>query len=186
MLVGSPLTSGTLRFPFPRRLESHKYKVGREFAFLERRFTPRTVFMQVGGSDCELALRAAGYVERVYAVDVSGQFLQRVLVPCNLRLVLCDGVRIPVPEAGVDVAWSGGFMDHLHPDDAHEHLQSVCRSLAPGGEYLCRTRGSLPELRRCLLEAGFKKVFCYLGAARIPWAAHSLVPKNLLRISALK
>lgn len=170
----------------PLRFPSTPRNTDREFAFLCRRFTPRTVFMEVGGADCALALRAAGYVERVYAVDVSGQFLQRVLVPCNLRLVLCDGVRIPVPDASVDVAWSVAFMDHLHPDDAREHLQSVLRSLVPGGEYLCSTRGSPLELRRRLLEAGFTKVFCYLGAARIPWAVHSLVPKNLQRISALK
>jgi SAM-dependent methyltransferase len=185
MLVGGPVTSGALRFPFLRRLESHKYKVGREFAFLERRFTPRTVFMEVGGSDCELALRAAGYVERVYAVEVSGQFLQSALLPCNLRLVLCDGVRIPVPEASVDVAWSGAFMDHLHPDDAREHLASIRRSLVSGGEYICVTV-SPQELRRRLLAAGFSKVLCHLGAARIPWAAHPLVPRNLLRICALK
>jgi SAM-dependent methyltransferase len=186
MLVGSPEPSGTLRFPFPRRLESHKYKAGREFAFLERRFTSRTVFMEVGGGDCQLALRAAGYVERVYAVDVSGKFLQCVLAPCNLRLVLCDGVRIPVPEASVDVAWGGGFMDHLHPEDAYEHLQSVRRSLVAGGEYLCRTRAAPRELRRRLLEAGFSAVRFYAGIARIPGTIFSLVPKSLLRICAIK
>lgn len=168
----------------PVRLETRKPDSEGEFSFLARRFTPRTVFMEIGGADCTLALRAAGYVERVYAVDVSGQFIQNVLVPCNLRLVLCDGVRIPVPEASVDVAWSGTFMDHLHPDDAHEHLQSVRRSLVAGGEYACLTRNPV-ALRRRLLEAGFSSVFCHLGAARIPWVAHSLVPKSLLRISAI-
>jgi ubiquinone/menaquinone biosynthesis C-methylase UbiE len=167
-----------LRFPLPQR------KTDREFAFLARRFTPRTIFMEIGGADCKLALRAAGYVERVYAVDVSGQILHSVLVPCNLRLVLCDGVHIPVPEASVDLAWSGGFMDQLHPDDAHEHLQSVRRSLAPGGEYLCRTRGSPRELRQRLLEAGFCAVRCYAGAVRIPYLAAALLPVNALRFAA--
>ena len=161
-------------------------KPRQEFSFLERRFTPRTVFMQIGGADCQLALKAAGYVERVYAIDVSGRFLQAVLAPVNLRLVLCDGVRLQVPAASVDLAWSGAFMDHLHPDDARQHLQNVHRSLVPGGEYACGTRGSPPDLRRRMLEAGFARVSCYAGAARIPWATHSFWPRNLLRFCAHK
>jgi len=130
---------------------------GKEFGFLERRFTPRTVFMEIGGSDCTLAQHAASFVERVYAIDVSGQFLYNVLAPSNLRLVLCDGVRIPVPETAVDLAWSGNFMEHLHPDDAAEHLRSVCRALVPGGQYLCETT-TPRDTRRRLLAAGFSAV----------------------------
>lgn len=153
------------------------------FSFLQKRFTPRSVFMEIGGADCSLALRAAGYVERVYAIDVSGQFLHNVLVPCNVRLVLCDGVRIPVPEAAVHFAWGGAFMDHLHPDDARDHLKSVRRSLAPGGQYIFTSQ---KDVRDRLLEAGFSAVSCWLGAVRIPWATQGLVPRQLLRISARK
>jgi len=153
------------------------------FSFLQKRFTPRSVFMEIGGSDCSLALTAAGYVERVYAIDVSGQFLHHVLVPCNVRIVLCDGVRIPVPEASVDIAWGGAFMDHLHPDDARDHLESVRRSLAPGGQYIFTSQ---KDVRDRLLEAGFSAVSCWLGAARVPWAAQGLVPRQLLRMAARK
>ena len=114
--------------------------------------------MEVGGADCTLALRAASYVERVYAVDVSGRFLQSVLAPLNMRLVLCDGVHIPTPDRKVDLAWSGEFMDHLHPDDAVEHLQSVQRSLVAGGEYLFTTQQPTAEVRRRALAAGFSAV----------------------------
>jgi hypothetical protein len=181
MLVGNP--GGVLRFPV--RFQPSQPRTEREFAFLERRFTPRTVFMEIGGADCALALRAAGYVERAYAVDVCGRFLHSVLVPCNVRIVLCNGVRIPVPEASVDIAFSGGFIDHLHPDDGVEHLDSVRRSLACGGEYICATN-SPRELRRRMLACGFSEVLCYLGAVRIPWAARALVPGKLLRIGAIK
>ena len=153
------------------------------FSFLQKRFTPRSVFMEIGASDCSLALAAAGYVERVYAIDVSGQFLRHVLVPCNLRIVLCDGVRIPVPEASVDIAWGGAFMDHLHADDVREHLEGVRRSLAPGGQYIVTSQ---KNVRERLLEAGFASVSCWLGAARIPWGARSLAPRSLLRICATR
>jgi SAM-dependent methyltransferase len=172
-----------LRFPFPRRLERNSHS---EFAFLERRLTPRSVFMEVGGADCRLAIHAANYVERVYAVDVSGRFLQSVLVPLNLRLVLCDGVRIPLQEASVDLAFSGGFVDQLHPDDKRAHLRAVLRSLVPGGQYVLRTAAMPSQLRREVLEAGFGAVACYAGALRVPWSLGSLVPNNLLRIAATR
>ena len=169
----------------PLRLPTAQPARDRVFGFLAKRFTPHTIFMEIGGAGYELALRAAGYVERVYAIDVSGQLLKDVLVPCNVRLVLCDGVRIPVPVASIDVAWSGDFVDRLHPDDAREHLVAVRRSLADGGEYLCSSAN--PARRRAsLVEAGFARVSCYLGAVRIPWAAAGLLTGKLLRISALR
>ncbi len=164
-----------LRFPFPKRLQRPE---SREFAFLARRLTPRTVFMDIGSPDCDLALQAAGYVERVYAVDVSGRFLQTVLVPLNLRLVLCGGVRIPVPESSVDVAFSGGFIDQLHAEDAAGHLASVRRSLVPGGEYICRT-ASPSEVRKRMLAAGFSRV-------RVLWPFFSFTRGNLLRIAGMR
>jgi SAM-dependent methyltransferase len=164
-----------LRFPFPKRLQRPE---SREFAFLARRLTPRAVFMDIGSPDCDLALQAAGYVERVYAIDVSGRFLQTVLVPLNLRLVLCGGVRIPVPEASVDVAFSGGFIDQLHAEDAAQHLASVRRSLVPGGEYICRT-ASPSEVRKRMLAAGFSRV-------RVLWPFFSFGRASLLRIAGIR
>ena len=141
-------------------------------AILQKRFTPRTVFMEIGAADCAFALRAASFVERVYAIDVSGHFLHHVSPPLNLRLVLCDGVRIPVPEASVDLAWGGQFMDQLHPDDAALHVQNVRRSLAPGGRYVFTTQQAPGRVRRRLLKAGFSAVSVPLlsrlfGPARI-------------------
>jgi hypothetical protein len=151
-------------------------------AFLESRFTPRTVFMDIGAPDCGFALRAARCVERVYAVDVSGHFIQTLSPPLNLRLVLCDGVRIPVPSASVELAWGGEFMEHLHPDDLDEHLKSVRRILAPGGEYLFRRCS--PMLRRRILQHGFGAVRCYVGGMRLPAALAALLPSRLLTFGA--
>ena len=183
MQVGN--SGGTLRFPFPRRSQRRVRAPGGLLPFIERRFTPRTVFMEIGSADSELALQAASFVERVYAVDVSGDLLQRVLVPCNLRIVVCDGVRIPVPEESVDLAWSGAFMDRLHPYNARDHLQSVLRSLTPGGEYACTS--SFPARTGArMLAAGFASVRLYAGAFRLPWSLASLVPRQMLRIVARK
>jgi ubiquinone/menaquinone biosynthesis C-methylase UbiE len=180
MLVGN--SGGVLRLPV--RFHPGKSRSNHEYAFLERRFTPRTIFMEVGAADCDLALHAASYVERVYAVDVSGHFIQNVLVPCNVRLVLCDGVRIPVPAASVDVAWGGAFMDQLHSDDADAHLKSVRRALVPGGEYVCRTGGSPREVAQRMIAAGFLRVRYYAGNLRVP--GFSVLPSSLVRIAAIK
>jgi SAM-dependent methyltransferase len=127
-------------------------------SFLEKQFTPRTVFMEIGAADCSFALRAAGYIERVYAIDVSGRFLQTVAPPLNLKMVLCDGVRIPLPESSVDLAWGGNFIDHLHRDDALAHLENVRRCLVDGGEYLLATQQPPAQVRRQLYAAGFSRV----------------------------
>ena len=160
----------------PVRLQTPPRVSGAEFSFLEKRFTPRTVYMEIGAADCSFALRAASYVERVYAIDVSGRFLQSVYAPLNLKLVLCDGVRLPLPESSVDLAWGGDFIDHLHADDALAHFENVRRSLAAGGEYLLTTQQPAAQVRRRLFAAGF-------SAVRIPLLSRLLKP---LRISALR
>jgi len=124
---------------------------------LEARFTPRTVFMEIGSPDPTLAVRAASYVERVYSIQV-GQVQQSARAPCNLRPVLCDGIRIPVPEATIDIAWSGDFMDRLQGEAVTEHLQGVYRGLVSGGEYLFTTQQPVAEVRRQLFAAGFSVV----------------------------
>ena len=160
----------------PLRFQAPRSSPGADLSWLEKRFTPRTVFMEIGAADCLFALRTATYVERVYAVDVSGAFLYTLPAPTNLRLVLCDGVRIPVPESEVDLAWSGAFMDHLHPEDAAAHLQSVRRSLVPGGRYVFTTGQPPGEIRRRLFAAGFSVV-------QIPLLARFFKP---VRITAIK
>jgi len=146
------------------------------YAMLEARFTPRTVFMEIGSPDAALALRAASYVERVYSIDVSGHLVQNLRVPCNLRLVLCDGIRIPLPEAAIDIAWGGDFMDHLNAADALEHMESVRRGLVEAGEYHFTTQQPAMEVRKRLFAAGF-------SAVRVSLLSLLLKP---VRIAAIK
>jgi hypothetical protein len=141
----------------PLRLAAGK-KSPDPYAMLEARFTPRTVFMEIGSPDAALALRAASYVERVYSIDVSGHLMQNLRAPCNLRVVLCNGIRIPLPEAAIDLAWGGDFMDHLHAADALEHLESVRRGLVEAGEYHFTTQQPAMEVRKRLFAAGFSAV----------------------------
>jgi Methyltransferase domain len=169
MLVGSAALRSPLRFQSGKKPQD-------PFAWLESRFTPRTVFMEVGSPDASLALQAAGYVERVYSIDVSGHLVQNLRAPSNLRVVLCNGIRIPLPEAAIDLAWGGEFMDHLHPDDATEHMESVRAGLVIGGEYHFTTQQPAMGVRRRLFAAGF-------SAVRVSLLSLVLKP---VRIAAIK
>ncbi|MFQ6133924.1 MAG: class I SAM-dependent methyltransferase [Armatimonadota bacterium] len=96
-------------------------------------------FMEVGPGDCALSLEVSKRADKVYAVDVSAEVTSSLACPDNFRLILSDGVSIPVPEGSVDLAYSNSVMEHLHPDDAREQLASVRQALAPGGIYVCVT-----------------------------------------------
>jgi SAM-dependent methyltransferase len=171
--------------------EAHEHRardVRHQLGFLSRFFTPRTTFMEIGAGDCALSVQASGYVERVYAVDVSEELLAAVRPPSNLRLLLSDGVSVPVPEGSIDLALSDQLMEHLHPEDARQQLRNIHRSLRPAGVYLCVTPNRLygptdvsgyfdevasglhlreysaGELRALLRECGFSRLVFYAGA----------------------
>ena len=131
--------------------------------FLKRYFTPRTVFMEVGG-DGALALSAASYVERVYAIEVGEVPARR---PLNLRIVRATGVA----HESVDVAYSA--RPRLRGTAA---LERIYRSLAPGGTFVCIPSKEHParQVREVFMRAGFRAVRLYAGLAggfvRVPFA----------------
>jgi hypothetical protein len=136
----------------------------RDFDFLCQLFTPRTVFLEAGARDCELALRAAGYVERVYAAAQSRQGAWGMgmsgRAPSNMRLLTTDGVRMPVPDGVVDVAFSRDVVGRLDERRLAEHLRDLRRSLTPGGVYVFD--GDVSALRGPCLLAGFSRLRSYV------------------------
>ena len=125
--------------------------VDRVFEFLRPALTLQSVFLALGAEDASLALRAAGYAERVYSVDTAVTGRPR---PPNI-VQLSSGRGIPLPAGSVDVAFGHDF----------SRLREIHAVLAPGGEYHCF--GGLPELFR---EAGFSKSKVYIGMLRVPFA----------------
>ena len=117
-------------------------------------FTPRTVFMDLFPSDCERALRAASYVERVWCIDPAQRATRP---PCNLRIGGTGGV----PLESIDVAFSERF------EGAHD----VRRLLKPGGIWFIYGR-LVPA--RALREAGFASVRYFAGGRRLPAALAQL------------
>jgi hypothetical protein len=104
--------------------------------------------MHVGARDCELAIAAAGYVERVYVVDPVCIPERGTRLPINLRLVASSEDGLPIPEGTVDVALT---------EDPRK-LRFIRRCLVPGGVLLSPDRA----LSNALRDAGYSRI-------RVPW-----------------
>lgn len=113
--------------------------LGPQLRLLAPYLRPETVLLEIGPGDCALSMAIAAKVRQVYGLDVSAEITRRVTVPSNFKLILSDGVSVPLPPASVDVAYSNQLMEHLHPDDALDQLQNIYRALRPGGVYICIT-----------------------------------------------
>jgi hypothetical protein len=138
----------------PEFFARREAEIARRLEFLLRFFTPRTVFLEVGTRDCELALRAAAYVERVWLVDAPHGITRGVRPPTNLRMLRTGGLAA-IPRESVDVAFSEEPKD---PGRVH-------RVLVPGGIWF--VAGQLVPAR-LFREAGFSRVVYYAGRARVP------------------
>ncbi len=185
--------------------ETRKAVVG-QMRVLSRFLHKDTVFLEIGPGDCSLALEAAKVVKKVYAVDVSAVAAERPSYPENFELIIFDGCNIPLPPNGVNVAYSNSVMEHLHPDDALEQLQSIYEALAPGGIYVCLTPNRLygptdiskyfdkipsgfhmkeystSELSRLFRHVGFRKIRVYAGGRGVYLRA-PLAPVRLCEAS---
>ncbi|HEX7052834.1 MAG TPA: methyltransferase domain-containing protein [Burkholderiales bacterium] len=144
-----------------KHIERRRRNVERQLAFLRPRVSLESVVMEVGCGDCTLARKLAGYVERVYALEASEDLMGRLGGPPNLVRMVYDGVRIPVPEASVDLAFSARLV--------LSQLPGICRALKDGGTFWTSAKGRASEIRAVLLDAGFSAVRFYVGALRVPY-----------------
>lgn len=115
----------------------------RQLRLLERHLSPDTVFAEVGPGDCAVCLAAAPLVSEVYAVDVADGLAADGPWPDNLHFVHSDGIRLGLPRESVDLVYSNQVLEHLHPDDARDHLAEVLDALRPGGLFVCITPNRL-------------------------------------------
>ena len=173
------LVTGTASGPrfdaeqFARRERS----ADRELRALRRFLDLNATYLEVGAGDCALARRVAGYTERVYALDVSEDLMGRLGGPPNLVRMPFDGVRVPLAEASVDVAFSRQLVI--------SQLPSICHALRDGAVYFTSSHGPAWELRRAFLDAGFSKVCFYVGPVRVPYLL-AIALEDRFRIAAIK
>lgn len=159
--------------------------VAQRMQLIENFLNPDLIFLEIGPGDCSLSIEIAKHVKKVYALDVSNEITKNSLLPNNFELIISDGCSIPLPDNSVNIVYSHQLMEHLHPDDAVEQLHAVCRTLLPGGSYICITPNkfsgphdisryfdkvatgfhlkeyTLSELYQLFRSAGFSKVSLY-------------------------
>ena len=165
-----------LRFS-AERLARRERDAERELRQLRHALDLHSAFLEIGAGDCTLARRAAGYVERAYAVDISEDIMGRLGGPPNLVRVVHDGVRIPLPEASIDVAFSRSLII--------SQLPGVCHALKDGGIYFTSSKGPASELREVFLDAGFSALRFYANGVRIPYLLARLLD-DPFRLAAIK
>ena len=164
------------------------------------------VAVELGPGTCHTLCAVAGKVNRALGVDVSVMATNRQNFPPNLELLQFDGINIPIPAESADLVYSMAVMEHLHPEDALEQLESVVKVLKPGGKYIFNTthrfRGpddisrhfdkvatgfhlheyTFRELGRLGRKAGFKKVY---GLPRFLGRYYQTGPTALILFEAL-
>ena len=168
--------------PVALRFSAEKYArrerdAERELRSLRPLFDLSSVFLEIGASDCALARRAAGFVERVYAVDICEDTMGRLGGPPNLVRVVHDGVRIPLPLGVVDVAFSRQLVI--------SQLPGICHALKDGGVFYTTSPGPAVELRRAFFDAGFSALRFYVNGIRIPYPL-ARVLDDKFRLAAIK
>jgi hypothetical protein len=97
--------------------------------------------------------------------------------PPNLVRVVHDGVRIPLPEASIDVAFSRSLVI--------SQLPGVCHTLKDGGVYFTSSKGPASELREVFLDAGFSALRFYVSGLRIPYLLARFLG-DTFRLAAIK
>jgi hypothetical protein len=174
MLVSS--SPAAVRFSAERHARRER-DAERELRQLQHRLDLHSVFLELGAGDCTLARRACGYVDRVYAIDVSEDIMGRLGGPPNLVRVVHDGVRIPLPAAVVDVAFSRQLVI--------SQLPGVCHALKDGGVFTTTSKGPAAELRAAFFDAGFSALRFYVNAIRVPYLLARLLD-DPFRLAAIK
>jgi SAM-dependent methyltransferase len=184
------------RVPFDPELgrrtdPSRTHRAVKRLARMVRPFLAREgVFLEIGAGDGSLSKELAADVRLVYALEVSRTVIGRVEFPINVVRLVYDGFHLPLLDNSIAFAFSNQILEHLHPDDAWEHLERVCTVLQPGGRYMCITPNRLSgphdiskyfdrvatgfhlkeytvrELRELFLAAGFSRTCFYIDSRR--------------------
>jgi SAM-dependent methyltransferase len=126
-----------------RRQSDQKDYIDRQLPIILRYLEPGQVFVEIGGGDCKLSWAVAETASKVYALEITHELYDAAHAPANVRLVITEGIELPLEDESADLVFSNQLMEHLHPDDALVQLRSIFRVLKPGGRYVCITPSAI-------------------------------------------
>ena len=164
----------------PQRKATQKLKLLRRF------FSSDSRVAEFGPGNFHLARAVAPLVASLTLIDVA-QPDASVQLPANCTFYKGDGISLPQDLHGFDLMWSAHVVEHIHPEDVHEHLVNVRAALNDGGSYIIFTPNrfsgphdiskrfsdvaqglhlkeyTVSEMRDALQKAGFKKIDAFAG-----------------------
>ena len=119
-----------------------------------------------------------------------GRFVKKIVDPISIKQGFAE--KLPYEDATFDVVYSSHVLEHLHPEDAIDQVQEICRILRKGGKYICITPNGIngphdisrfygndlvgfhlkeylpSELKKLFIGAGFKRVRAYMMVKKRP------------------
>jgi ubiquinone/menaquinone biosynthesis C-methylase UbiE len=106
--------------------------------------------LEVGCGAGLLAIELARAGRRVTGLEVSEVILERARRRAEgvdgIELRHVEGIELPYPDASFDFAYSVEMLEHLHEQDAVDHLAEAGRVLRPGGRYWLMTPSALDSI----------------------------------------
>lgn len=102
-----------------------------------------SIFLDIGAGDCTLSKIIAKKTKLVYALEVSNEFTKIKEKEPNLKIILYDGCKIPIPDEVVNIAFSNQVIEHIHPEDIYDHLREIYRTVKPKGVFIFQTPNRL-------------------------------------------
>lgn len=111
----------------------------RQLRLLQHFMTAAAVYLEIGAGAGYLTRNVARTVKHAYAVNVSEIIADADSLPANFTRMIGSGMKLDIAPESVDLAYSNQLVEHLHPEDAIDHLCAVARTLRPGGRYVIIT-----------------------------------------------
>jgi SAM-dependent methyltransferase len=122
-----------------REKDAEERSIAAQMRLVRHALSPEVRFLEFGAGTGTFSKRIAPMVKEATALEVCAQGSAADDAPSNYRMEMHDGLVIPLPDGGIDVAFSYQVLEHLHPDDVELHFQEMCRVLKPGGCYILST-----------------------------------------------
>lgn len=179
------------RYPHHRDAERTESKE-LQFKLLEPFINPHTRFLEIGGGNLSLSKEIAKLAKEVISIDASEFDDEELENISNLKVHFANLPPYGLPKESIDLAYSCHFIEHIHPEDALEHVSEIKNLLSPGGAYICITPNRVygphdvsrffdrkatglhlkeythKELKNLFLESGFTDVKLIPGLGRSP------------------
>ena len=127
-------------------------------------------FLEVGCGDAILTKKVALIAREAIGVDVTDRLVDGPR-PETFKLLLSDGVALPVASNSVDLIFSNHLIEHMHPDDVAPQLAEILRVLKPDGCYACATPNRLTGPHDISVFFGFGTPAHLHGSTTDHWRA---------------